>query len=412
MDLNAILNKTKVKSEKIKIVRKPPSIAMDDRPYTKEEAALYSNTNKSTTNWQQTDNKPITNRQQTGNRIELIKAKNEETDNKLATKPATEVTTNWQQTDNKPATKTSFSSLIGLQRSIVIFIYQECKSTRSKTSDPITLEYLSTYLKCSTGTAKTTLQRLETKGYIVRKEFKNGRGGWSRYEIPEKVFHELLQKETDNKLTTNRQQTDNKVGTQPTTQLTTSLPSSSSNSLINKNTTTDDKAVLLTEWETMDIEPLAEIGFSKYHLTQIASQNKLMAPIVQESIWAFAFDLKENNKGKSLKTSPLNYFMGILRNGNPYAPPSNFEYEADKALRIYLERKQEIEKKRIDLEEKIFDVEFMEWRKNLTNEQIDKLLPEDVKNQNLAAPKTVFLRSYYRNEIWPMKRQEIIKISI
>ena len=34
---------------------------------------------------------------------------------------------------------------------------------------------------------------------------------------------------------------------------------------------------------------------------------------LQESIYAFAFDLVENQKGKTITGPPLNYFMGILR---------------------------------------------------------------------------------------------------
>ena len=57
--------------------------------------------------------------------------------------------------------------------------------------------------------------------------------------------------------------------------------------------------------------------------------------LIQESINAFAFNLKENNKGKGLKTSPLNYLMGILRSGIPYAPPSNYESPESRAMNIY-----------------------------------------------------------------------------
>ena len=415
MDLNEILNKTKAKSEKIKTVRKPPSIAMDDRPYTTAEAQLYSNSheNKLTTNRQQSDNKLATNRQQTDNVFAITKIEQNKTGNKVATKPATEVVTNWQQTDNKPTTKIPFSSLIGLQRSIVIFIYQECKTTRSKISEPITLEHLSTYVKCSVGTAKTTLQRLEAKGYIIRKEYKNGRGGWSRYEIPEKLFHDLLQKETDNKLATNRQQSDNKVASQPATEPTTTL-SSSSSVINNKDTTTSETsenesvALLSEEWEEIDITSLLDIGFSKHHLKQIASQNKLSAALVQESINTFAFDLKENNKGKALKTNPVNYLMGILRNGIPYSPPSNYESPEKRAMRIYLEKKKEIEQKQAAIEEELFNTEFNDWRNVLPNEQIDKILPEDIKNSNLPQAKTASLRIYYKNQIWPKRRQEIV----
>ena len=118
---------------------RPWNLLDDSQPATKNEGVLLNQpppeiNHKLTTKWQQTDNKPTTKWQQTDNKITIIKTAQKETGNKVATKPTTEVTTNWQQTDNKPTTNTSFSCLIGLQRFIVIFIYQECKSTRSKIS--------------------------------------------------------------------------------------------------------------------------------------------------------------------------------------------------------------------------------------------------------------------------------------
>src|ERR1700722_13782313 len=124
MDLNDILNKTKKRSEQIKVVHKPPSIASTDRPYSEDDlpkgtANFISNTentsletdNKPATNWQQTgnrtDNKLATNWQQTDNK----KERKNKTGNKLATELATELATNWQQTGNKPTTKMTFSML-------------------------------------------------------------------------------------------------------------------------------------------------------------------------------------------------------------------------------------------------------------------------------------------------------------
>ena len=104
---------------------------------------------------------------------------------------------------HKPATKIHFSSLVGLQRTLVIFIYNECKIARSNTTESLTLEHISKTINTATGCIKTTLQRLESKGFIERTEYKNGRGGWSKYSIPHQQFQEILQYETNNKPTTN-----------------------------------------------------------------------------------------------------------------------------------------------------------------------------------------------------------------
>jgi hypothetical protein len=207
------------------------------------------------------------------------------------------------------------------------------------------------------------------------------------------------------------------VASQPATEPITTL-SSSSSVINNKNTTTSEpsenesESLLSDEWAEIDILPLEGIGFSKHHLKQIANQNKISATLVQESINTFAFDLNQNGKGKALKTNPINYLMGILRNGIPYSPPSNYESPEKRAMRIYLEKKKEIESKQIAMEEELLKSEFNDWHNTLTKEQINEILPEDIKNSTLAPAKIACLRTYYRSEIWPNKKQEIIKVNV
>ena len=150
-------------------------------------------------NWQQSDNKLETNRQQTDNKVatslqkpvnksEYKKENWQQSGNGTGNTIDNKLATNRQQSGNKVATKTTFSELVGLQRNIIILICHECKNSRSRTTYALTLEYISMALECSAGVAKTTIQRLEKKGCLLRKEFKNGRGGWSIYELPDSIL--------------------------------------------------------------------------------------------------------------------------------------------------------------------------------------------------------------------------------
>ena len=125
------------------------------------------NDNKLATNREQSDNKPTTklatNRQQTGNRSTEASGIKIETANKVTTEPTTLSATKWQQTDSKVATNPVFSSLVGLQRNIILFIYSSCKLARSKSTDALTLEHIAQTLQTSSGSVKTTLQRLEKR---------------------------------------------------------------------------------------------------------------------------------------------------------------------------------------------------------------------------------------------------------
>lgn len=377
----------------------------------KPDTNRAQNEHKQSTNRAQSEHKQSTNRTQTehNQHSNLI-----ETEHKPDTQLSTQPSTNRTQTEYKPSTKTHYSSLVGMQRKLLIFLIDDCKNTRSRITQEMSLEHLAESLKAPIGGLKTTLRRLEKKGFIRLIEFKNGRGGWRKYEIPNDVYQELMRLHLESKLNTNRTQTEHKPDTKLNTQPSTTF--SSSSSVINNKDTTTSKALenesgllLSEEWEEIDLTPLAEIGFSKHHLKQIASQNKISATLVQESINTFAFDLNQNGKGKALKTNPVNYLMGILRNGIPYSPPSNYESPEKRAMRIYLEKKKEIEQKQAAIEEELLKAEFNDWQNTLTNEQIEQILPDDIKKSNLAPAKIASLRTYFRNEIWPCKREEIIK---
>ncbi|MGK5084877.1 hypothetical protein WDW37_16435, partial [Bdellovibrionota bacterium FG-1] len=207
---------------------------------------------------------------------------------------------------------------------------------------------------------------------------------------------------------TNWQQTENKVGTQPATQPTTS-PSSSSSSIDLqklKTTTTDEPELfestatqLSPDWSAVDFSALTEIGFTQSHLVQLAKHGKLSATEVQDSIHFFAFDLKRNGKGREIKGPPVNFFMGILRKGLPYAPPENYESPEQAARRSYLDGKRRIEAERLAEERELRDLEFGTWRRGLTREQVAAIVPDVV--LDIVPARESSLKTHFDEQVWP-----------
>ena len=405
MDLAEILKKTKTKSERVTATRKPPSIATEDRPYSIADSESFSpifdqtsnhlqsvfnigveeegnpaitfpilkNTlrnheniiketdSKIETNHKQTGNKLTTNREQTSNKAETksqqpvgeieFKTENrQQTGNTIGNR----VETNRKQTENKQETKTTFSELVGLQRNIIILICHECKNSRSRTTESLTLEYLSGALKCSATVIKTTIQRLEKKGCLLRVAFKNGRGGWSKYELPERVYHDALRIETENKVETNWKQTENKPVTKPTTE---SAISTSSSSFLNTKETTTTQ--LDDEWN-FDITPYAKFGFMTSQLKQLASLGVISTIEVEQSLIEFNHDL-DNNSLPQMNKGKLNFLMGILRKGQSYVS-EDYRNEEETIISEMASRA-ESKRKRL-LEEK-----FVAWEASLNNEE-------------------------------------------
>ncbi len=410
MDLSLILEKTRKKSDKIKRTREPVYIATLERPYeTMEEAIFVTDSkpvtnqqqtdNKPITNWQQIDNKPITNKQQITGRLATNR---QQTDNKTDNKPITIR----QQTGNKPITNWSFSVLTGIQRKIMIFIFNECKKSLSKITKPLTLEYMSHHINTDKMSIKTSAYRLEMKSFLLRVEYKAGRGGWTKYELPKDVFHDILQNETDNKLITNWQQTDNKPVTQPVTQPVTTLSSSSSSDI---NTTTTE---LSDEWQKIDISSLESIGLTFGHLIQLQRSGIESTEIIQDSINHFAYDLIHNNKAKEIKTTAIGYFMGIMKRAGLYTAPDNYESEKDRTLRIYMETKKRQQEKQAAVEAELIDLSYNEWNFGLTEDEKKSLLPEHTLNSKLEGPKIAALKTYFKKNIWPEKSKIVFQTQV
>lgn len=148
------------------------------------------NTNRAQSSSKQLDNKLTTNHKQIGNKVGTICV---QTDNNSFV----DLETNSKQSGNIMVPE-PYSMLVGLQREIIILIFEECQRANSRITDSLTLEYIALSLKRTSGSVKTSIQRLEKKGYLNRVQFKNGRGGWSRYGLSEILYQEITNK-TGNK---------------------------------------------------------------------------------------------------------------------------------------------------------------------------------------------------------------------
>ena len=300
----------------------------------------------------------------------------------------------YKKNKNTEPTIYNFSSLVGLQRRIILYMFEICKILRSKVTSPLSSEHIATNLNATKCSVQKTIQRLEKHNILIRNSFKQGRGGWTKYELPDAIFQEMIHEETINKLLTNLDS-----------------PSNKSDIVISETKNNEKLKKLSDEWESVDIEPLKYIGFSITHLTQIADQGKLAVEVVQDSIYAFCYDLEYNKKIESIKGSPLNYFMGIIRNGKPYAPPSGYESPQDLAMRVYLERKKEVTDIREAREKELMNSFFIEWESSLSDEDKLAFVPEHERNRSgpgSTAIKKSFVRPYFEKNIWPEERKKLL----
>jgi CTP-dependent riboflavin kinase len=244
---------------------------------------------------------------------------------KVETQPRTQVGTNQRQSEDKVETFAGFSSLVGLQRILIIFLYNSCKASRSYETEKLSIEHIAKSCETSVSSAKKTLQRLEQKSCFTRVKFKDGRGGWTIYELENSVFQDLLRAETEDKLGTKWGQSRDKVGTQLETQPRTTAPYSSSNNL-NINTNTIELP-----------ENLRRFGISTVNLEKLVSSGKATQEVIERSLSALSFDVESGKTGNL-----ANILFGVLGSGREYIS-QKYSETLQKELDLELSRIQQTE---------------------------------------------------------------------
>lgn len=397
----------------------------NDTSVVKPSKTTSKNADKPLANREQTVSRPLVNREQTvskplANREQEDGEKNETVSKPLAKPLAIELAER-EQTVSKPLANVSkikkaeaIETLVGNERILLNFIFQKCKLIGSLESPTITTDEIRNLLKIKAEHLRNLIYRLSNKGVIEISKLKNGRAGWRKFQFSKEVFQYLSLNHTVSNALANREHTVSNALAKPLAEPLASSSSSSGSIYNNINTTTTSdtrnamNVTISEEWQNIDIEPLSKIGFTKTHLVQIASQNKLPIKAVQDSIYAFAFDLNENAKAKNIKGDPINFFMGIIRNGKIYTPPSNYESPQDKSMRVYLERMREIEQRRAAVEKEACDLAFKEWFYKLSEEEITKLMPSGFKYKNGSKICEESARNYFLKEIWINRREDIL----
>lgn len=313
------------------------------------------------------------------------------TDNNRLTKP---VTNGSRMVHNSQ--QNILPKLTGIQRNIVIAMYRNCRINGGNVTQELTLDYIASVTNVTKKSIKTSINRLKQKSCISRVDYKDGRGGWVKYEISQHLFTELLQHEGLLLPNMNLSQTVNNPFTQPITQHVTNLPSSSSKYI---NTTTTD---LPQEWKKIDFTPLSEINFGSTELKNIFRKcpQHITDQVVQDSINQFAFGLKNNPVRYKNMHAPSAILVKSLCDGNSWI--ENGYISAEEKLRI------EKEDRITNILEKQFkEPKFLDWFNLLDENQKEEIVPHSVKTSpSYMISKSVIQKEhahrYFEQEIWPV----------
>ena len=303
------------------------------------------------------------------------------------------------------------SILIGKEKELLSFICEHCRKLGSLETNYISTEDLRIKFNINSNGLRNLIARVKEKGFFDTNSKQLGRSGLRKFKVVQAVYQQFL----GSALVRRETGVSSPLG-QALGQALDGFPSSSSSYVFEdlKTTTTrepelfDQEAVRLTlapEWERVDHSSLTDIGFKQSHLIQVARQGKITAQETQDSIHFFAFDLRRNGKALSLSGPPINFFMGILSKGIPYAPPENYVSSEDELRREYRERMKSLEEKRVSEAQEIWDLHFREWESKLSSNECARILPEYAKKSGPMRENC--LKSHFNEHVWPELRETV-----
>jgi hypothetical protein len=183
-------------------------------------------------------------------------------------------------------------------------------------------------------------------------------------------------------------------------------PTYSSSSIIN-NTTTKTP-----DTKNLDISLLTDYGFTQEHAEQLLritfDNAPLKTEVIQNSINYFYYDLKHNNKEKEIKKTPVQFFMGIMRNEKMYNPPKNYKSQSELALELAIEQKKAEQDRMNKRLEEFKTINQSQWLEALSTEEQKKIIASKPKDMAIM-PDIVFLKSFYTREVWPKVKEELLE---
>ena len=290
--------------------------------------------------------------------------------------------------------------LIGLQRTLLLELNAQSERNSHISTGPVHIEKLANQFKITAGTCRTSINRLVEKGFLERDLSKPGKNGFSVF----KIIHSVRRQIKKDQITESSQKSYPQDPRDP-------------NNIYNNNIITIDSDIPSRKEEdvdnflisNIDIEPLEDFGFKERHLNQIKKDSGLTDEMIQESIYAYAFDLKENEKDKKIKGGdPLKYFMGILLKGRTYNPPSNYESPQLRSVRLCKERMDHERRKIEKFENEIQAAKFEEWLGGVGEEEIEKAIPE--KRYREERDSTIFksfMKDHFKQKHWPIMKKTL-----
>jgi hypothetical protein len=305
-------------------------------------------------------------------------------------------------------------SLSNKEKQFLEMLIAKCKEYCTLSLPPISTEEIRGNLKISAEHVRNLVYRLSKKNILTVEKNKSGRNAIRKFKL-DKILYRHIQELTLSEDSI-RERSVSKTVSNPLER------SSVVSSYINTNYRELD---ISDDWASIDLTSLESIGFNSSHLVQIyrtydKDPNIALSPeLLQSSIDAFAYDLKNNEVEKNFKKPAATVLLSLLKKGQPYnsITPDKCVSPVQDALNKHNQMLLVQRTKEQQLLQQIKDTEFSVWIEELPEEELLLLCPE--KEVPLKDSEKLFktvrkrmarekAKDYFDAEIWPSKKQSIL----
>jgi predicted transcriptional regulator len=325
---------------------------------------------------------------------------------KLEPEPEPHLEPNLSQSEAKVEPKAHLGALVGLQKNVLYFIYDSCRFSGSKITSPLAIENIALSTKTTVSAARKAVQRIEEKGFIVRKEFKNGRSGWTKYELPDPIYQELTFSQSEAKVEPNLSQTRAKLRTELEPEPEPTLSSSSSDLYISNKTTTQSSNDRLAWIEGINLDSVQSVGITKSTLLRCCELYPTITPeTLEDLVYRFAEFMKSpKNKVQNAR----GFFIGLAKQlSEGITPLDHIETSNERLMREYAEKLREKKERQEQFEREAMEFAFADWINGLSLENKAQLVPESQFAKFGSPGHDAMLKKHFCDNVWPEKREQI-----
>ncbi len=370
--------------------------AFDDENESSSFSMILNKAKASQTNLGHSSDKPRTKESLAG-----------ETSDKPKTEPRTNHRTNLGHSSDKPRTIFGFSELSGLQKEITLLLYEMCFLRGERSTGPVSVEHIFLRLNSTRLSVQKSIQRLEQKKILLRKQSRSGRGGWTVYELPENIWNQILQIESSDKLRTNLGHSSDKPKTEPKTEPRTSAPSSSRDLYIKGSTTT--QLINLDVLGALDLAQLREFGIT-HDVFKRALQLHPNASV--DGLQELAFRLGElfkNPKERAKIQNARGFVIKLVEQlASGITPLDHIETPTDRLMREYAALSKQKRAEQQGFDDALLQDAFEKWNLETVDNEKFQAVPI-AKNAPAGQPRLAVFREYFREKVWPEERARILR---